>query len=99
MIDFSQFNSLIAMTMYFNNEETCKNAIVETRWGKGEQQDVVCPYCGEHHCVIRKDGKFRCNHCKRNFSCKVGTIFEDSNLSLVKWFIAMYLISSHKKEI
>ena len=99
MIDFSQFNSLIAMTMYFNNEETCKNAIVETRWGKGEQQDVVCPYCGEHHCVIRKDGKFRCNHCKRNFSCKVGTIFEDSNLSLVKWFIAMYLISSHKKGI
>ena len=99
MIDFSQFNSLIAMTMYFNNEETCKNAIVETRWGKGEQQDVVCPYCAEHHCAIRKDGKFRCNKCKRNFSCKVGTIFEDSNLSLVKWFIAMYLISSHKKGI
>ena len=62
MIDFSQFNSLIAMTIYFNNEETCKNAIVEIRWGKSEQQDVICPYCGEHHCVIRKDGKFRCNH-------------------------------------
>ena len=44
MIDFSQFNALIAMTMYFNNEETCKNAIVETRCGKGEQQDVVCSY-------------------------------------------------------
>ncbi len=99
MIDFSQFDSLISMTMYFNNEATCRNAIVETRWGKGEEQDVVCPYCGEHHCVSRKDGRFRCNHCKRNFSCKVGTIFEDSNLSLVKWFIAMYLISSHKKGI
>lgn len=99
MIDFSQFDSLFAMTMYFNNEATCRNAIVETRWGKGEEQDVVCPYCGEHHCVYHKDGRFRCNHCKRNFSCKVGTIFEDSNLSLVKWFIAMYLISSHKKGI
>lgn len=44
MIDFSQFNSLIAMTMYFNNEETCKNAIVETRWGKDGWQDVVCSY-------------------------------------------------------
>ena len=43
------------------------------RWGKGEQQDVVCPYCGEHHCVARKDGKFRCTQCKPNFSCKVGT--------------------------
>ena len=99
MIDFSQFDSLIAMTMYFNNEDTCKQAIIETRWGVGDNQDVVCPYCGEHHCVTRKDGRFRCNHCKRNFSCKVGTIFEDSNLSLVKWFIAMYLISSHKKGI
>ena len=99
MIDFSQFDSLISMTMYFNNEDTCKQAIIETRWGVGENQDVVCPYCGGHHCVTRKDGRFRCNHCKRNFSCKVGTIFEDSNLSLVKWFIAMYLISSHKKGV
>ena len=96
MIDFSQFDSLIAMTMYFNNEDTCKQAIIETRWSDG---DVVCPYCGQHHCATRKDGKFRCNKCKRNFSCKVGTIFEDSNLSLVKWFIAMYLISSHNKGV
>ena len=99
MIDFSKFDSLIAMTMYFNNEATCRQAIVETRWGVGENQDIVCPYCGEHHCAKRKDGKFRCNKCKRNFSCRVGTIFEDSNLSLVKWFIAMYLISSHKKGV
>ena len=99
MIDFSQFNSLLSLTMYFNNETTCQKAIVETRWGKGKQQDVVCPYCGEHHCVARKDGKFRCTQCKRNFSCKVGTIFEDCKVSLVKWFIAMYLISSHKKGI
>ena len=56
MIDFSQFDSLISMTMYFNNEDTCKQAIIETRWGVGDNQDVVCPYCGEHHCVTRKDG-------------------------------------------
>ena len=99
MIDFSQFDSLIAMTMYFNNEEVCKNAIIETRWGKGEQQDVVCPYCGKHHVKMSKSGRFHCTACNHNFSCKVGTIFEDSNLSLVKWFIAMYFISSHKKGV
>jgi transposase-like protein len=97
MIDFTQFDSLVAMTLYFSNEQTCRQAVVETRWGVGKSQDVVCPYCGQHHCSTRKDGRFRCNHCKRNFSCKVGTIFEDSNLPLVKWFIAMYLISSHEK--
>ena len=99
MIDFSQFDSLIAMTMYFNNEAVCRNAIIETRWGIGEEQDIVCPYCGQHHCATRKNGNFRCNLCNRNFSCKVGAIFEDSNLSLVKWFIALYLISSHKKGV
>ena len=99
MIDFSQFDSLIAMTMYFNNEAICRQTIIESRWGVGDEQDIVCPYCGKHHCATRKDGKFRCNRCKRNFSCKVGTIFEDTNLSLVKWFIAMYLISSHKKGV
>lgn len=99
MIDFSQFDSLYAMALYFNNEQTCRNAIVESRWGFGKTQDVVCPYCGQHHCTARKDGRFRCNHCKRNFSCRVGTIFEDSNLSLMKWFMAMYLISSHKKGV
>lgn len=99
MIDFSQFDSLLAMTLYFNNEEVCKNAIIETRWGKGEQQDVVCPYCGKHHCKMSKSGRFHCTACNHNFSFKVGTIFEDSKLSLVKWFIAMYLISSHKKGI
>ena len=54
MIDFSQFDSLIAMTMYFNNDAVCLDAIVETRWGIGEEQDIVCPYCGQHHCATRK---------------------------------------------
>ena len=99
MINFAKFDSLISLTMYFNSEDKCRQAIVETRWGVGKEQDVVCPYCGQHHCASRKDGKFRCPKCKRNFSCRVGTIFEDSKVSLLKWFIAMYLISSHKKGI
>ena len=69
MINFTQFNSLFEMLTYFNDETLCKNAIVESRWGKGEDQDVVCPYCGQHHCATRKDGNFRCNHCKKNLSC------------------------------
>ena len=99
MIDFSKFESYVAMTQHFNNNDICKEAIIETRWGAGEQQDIVCPYCGTHKCSKRKDGKFRCRHCMNNFSFKIGTIFEGSRISLEKWFIAMYLISSHKKGI
>jgi len=96
MIDFSRFNSIFELTDYLSTEERCKRAIRDSRWEKG---DIVCHYCGEHHCVERKDGRYRCNHCKRNFSVLVGTIFEDTKISLRKWFIAMYLISCHKKGI
>ena len=96
MIDFRNFNSLIALTTYFNSEKVCRQAIIESRWVDG---DVVCPYCGEHHCVSRCDGRFRCKGCRRNFSCLVGTIFENTKLPLIKWFLAMYLISSNKKGV
>lgn len=96
MIDFSKFNSIFELTEYFNSDERCRRAIRDSRWIKN---DVVCPYCGGHHCVERKDGRYRCPHCKRNFSVLVGTIFENTKISLRKWFIAMYLISCHKKGI
>ena len=96
MIDFSQFDNLISLTTYFNSNDVCKNAIIESRWSDG---DVICPYCGAHHCVSRTDGRFRCKQCGKNFSCLVGTTFENTNLPLIKWFVAMYLISSHKKGI
>ena len=94
-IDFSEFKSLTSVVLHFHNEQTCIDTLAEARWG----DDVICPICGEHHCTKRTDGRFRCNKCKHNFSCKVGTIFESSNLPLSKWFIAMYLVSSHKKGV
>jgi transposase-like protein len=96
MIDFKKFNSVISLTSYFTSDEKCKQAIIQSRWSDG---DVVCPYCGGHHCVVRKNGKFRCKACRRNFSCLVGTIFENTKLPLIKWFLAMCFISSHKKGI
>ena len=99
MIDFSKFKSLISLVNYFNTNEKCKQAIIESRWGVGAEQDIVCPYCGQHHCHRRKDGRFCCSHCKSNFSCLVGTIFENTKVSLQKWFMAMYLVSSHKKGV
>lgn len=99
MLDFKKFNSVIAVINYFNSEKACKDALIEARWGSEDTLDVVCPYCGQHHCVRRKDGRFRCNHCKRNFSVLVGTIFENTKLPLQKWFVAMYLVSSHKKGV
>lgn len=95
MINFSKFNSLYSVATYFNTESKCRQAIVTSRWS----DDVVCPYCGQHHCNQRKDGRFCCSKCNCNFSEKVGTIFENTKIPLRKWFMAMYLISSHKKGV
>lgn len=52
MIALSKFDFLIEMAMYFNDKETCRKAIIETRWGIGESQVIACPYCGQRHCVF-----------------------------------------------
>ena len=54
MIDFTHFDSLVDIALYFDNPAKCKKAIAQSRWADG---DVVCPYCGQHHCHTRKDGK------------------------------------------
>ena len=96
MISFENFNSIIDIAAYFDSEDKCKKVIFESRWKDG---DVVCPFCGKHHCTKRTDGRYHCAGCKANFSVTVGTIFENTKISLRKWFIAMYLISCHKKGI
>lgn len=95
-IGLEKFDSLISLVTYFKDNNTCKEFLVKQRWADG---DVICPYCGHHHCYRRADSNFRCPNCLKNFSVMVGTVFENTKISLVKWFIAMYLISSHKKGI
>lgn len=95
MLDFSRFNSLFSVVNYFTSKEVCRKFLKEQRWG----DTIVCPYCGSTHCHERKDGRFICKGCNKSFSVTVGTIFHASNISLKQWFIAMYLVSSHKKGI
>ena len=95
-INFTKFNSLIQLTNFFNTEEKCKAAIAQQRWGDGE---AVCPYCGHTHTYTCSDGRYSCPNCHKKFSVLVGTIFENTKISLRCWFMAMYLVSSHKKGV
>lgn len=45
------------------------------------------------------EGRYICKDCVKHFSVTVGTIFENTKVSLRKWFMAMYLVSSHKKGV
>lgn len=83
---------------YFTDPDTCLAFMVEIRWPDG----VKCPTCGRsdvRFLATRRLWECRATHPKRQFSAKVGTIFEDSQLGLDKWFAGIWLIANAKNGI
>ena len=71
----------------------------EIRWAGGAP---VCPACGasgDRIGVIETRRMLRCKDCRKQFSTKVGTIFEDSALRMDKWFVAIWAIANCKNGI
>jgi transposase-like protein len=88
--------TLLDAVSYFANPDNCLEFLKSRRWPNGV---VTCPTCGNAH--VRFDRKRRvweCNnrHAKRQFSIKVGTIFEDSPLGLDKWLPTVWMIANCK---
>lgn len=89
------FNFIDFMTNY-SSEQNCIKLLEDSRW-KGIP---VCIHC-QHDKVYRlKDQKtLKCAKCRKRFTARQGTIFEESPLPLSKWFYAIYVFSNHKKGI
>lgn len=76
--------------------ETARVYLESRLWPKG----VTCPACAEQDRITtRKDGVYRCNKCKLDFTVRTGTIFERSHVPLHKWIYAMYLVVTARKGI
>ena len=91
-----QFGSLIEMMETFSDEQVCIDHLRTIRWKDG----AYCPYCAGRRIYHFKDNRtHKCGDCRQRFSIKVGTVFEDTKLPLRKWFMAIWLITSHKKGI
>jgi transposase-like protein len=85
--------------IYFSNTENCRRFMIQIRWADGK---VKCPSCGSQDVTYLENANlYKCygNHPKQKFSLKVGTIFEDSALSLDKWIVGFWLIYSCKNGI
>jgi len=81
---------------YFSDEQTCIDTVALMRWPDGP----VCPACGhKDHYYLKTQRRWKCKECYRQFSDKVGTIFEDSPLTLDKWLCAMWLIANCKNGV
>lgn len=98
MVTLQKFKTLLDLLIYFKDEQVCRDYLEYIRW----QGNLICPYSDCKHDYINKysDGKrYKCSKCNRQYSVRVGSIFEDSKVPLKKWFAAIYLITSHKKGI
>jgi transposase-like protein len=84
--------------LHFQDEQVCIDAVAEMRWEKGQAQ---CPdgCIAETPYYLKTQRRWKCRHCRRQFSVKVGTIFEDSPISLTKWLPAMWLLCNCKNGI
>ena len=81
-------------TVYFANPDNCVAFLVARRWPDGV---VKCPLCGREgakYIAARRVWQCKTRHAGSQFSIKVGTIFEDSAISLDKWLLAMWMVAN-----
>lgn len=89
-------NTIIEFLEYFKDEQTCFDYITEMRFGNGD----YCPHCGARKIYKYSNGKlYKCATCQKQFTVKVGTIFESSKIPLKKWLLAIFLLCSNTKGI
>jgi transposase-like protein len=95
--------NLLNVTQKFKNEDEALDYLIRVRWPEG----VRCLACNYDKCyAITTRGKtmkpcrlFECAECGLHFSATTGTLFHDSHLPLVKWFMAMALMAEAKKGV
>lgn len=81
---------------YFADPQRCLDLLSAMRWPQGP----VCPRCGSNeNGYLKSRALWQCKSCRKQYSVKVGTIFEDSPIALDKWFCALWMIVSAKNGV
>jgi len=83
---------------HFYNEKAAFAYVESIIWKAGK----TCPHCGnaaKHYELKARVGLNKCAECKKEFTVRIGTIFQDSPIPLHKWLQAIFLLASSKKGI
>jgi transposase-like protein len=83
--------------VYFSDKDRAFQYALNYRWPNGL---VSCPRCGsEKHAFIKTRSIWQCYGCKKQFSLKIGTIFEDSPITLDKWMMVAWMLTNCKNGV
>lgn len=91
--------TLLEAVRFFSDEQTCIDFVANLRWESGVP---LCPHCRSDKAgflATRKIWKCKNKDCRKQFSIKTGTIFEDSAIKLDKWLTVIWLIANAKNGI
>ncbi len=79
--------TLQAAIQHFSDEQVCIDTVAALRWPDGP----ICPKCGmRNHYYLKTQKRWKCKECSKQFTVKLGTIFEDSPIALSKWLLALW---------
>jgi len=85
--------SLLEWQNRYGTERACEKVLVKIRWPNG----FICPRCNSKDASYITTRKvYQCSQCRYQVSITAGTLFHSTNLSLVKWFWAIYLAATDK---
>lgn len=89
--------TLTGAIRYFGDADTCHEFLSGMRWPHG----VQCPRCNSKKIgdLVKSRRIWNCKNCRKQFTVKIGTVFEDSPLGLEKWLPATWLIVNAKNGI
>lgn len=88
--------TLVEAIKFFADQDVSLAFVAKLRWPNG----VICPRCGSgEHSFLSTRRLWKCKGCKKQFSVKVGTIFEDSPIGLDKWLPALWMVVNCKNGI
>ena len=81
----------------FGSDDKCRAYLEQLRWPEG----VRCPRCDADKGISRLErrGQFDCNSCGYQFSVRVGTVLQDSQLPLWKWVLAVFVMTESDEGI
>src|SRR5450759_284667 len=80
----------------FSDEQVCIDAVASMRWPDGPE----CPHCqAKEPYYLATQKRWKCRSCRKQFSVKVGTIFEDAPISVQQWLPALWMLVNDKNGI
>jgi hypothetical protein len=89
------FKSILDLIKAFPNEQVCIDHLETLRWNG----NVVSPFDATSKVYKCAGNKYRCKNTGKYFNVKTDTLFDNTKIELQKWFLAIWIVTSHKKGI